>query len=37
VFGGTGILFALFGVAFAIAAVAAFTLPELRGTALSER
>ncbi|WP_010120095.1 MFS transporter [Corynebacterium nuruki] len=37
VFGGTGILFALFGVAFAIAAVAAFTLPELKGTALAER
>lgn len=37
VFGGTGILFALFGVAFAIAAVAAFTLPELKGTTLTER
>jgi putative MFS transporter len=37
VFGGTGILFALFGVAFAIAAAAAFTLPELKGTALAER
>lgn len=37
VFGGTGILFALFGVAFAVAAVAAFTLPELKGTALAER
>ncbi|MDN6535681.1 MAG: MFS transporter [Corynebacterium variabile] len=37
VFGGTGILFALFGVAFAIAALAAFTLPELKGTALAER
>ncbi|AGP30082.1 MFS transporter [Corynebacterium terpenotabidum] len=37
VFGGTGILFALFGVAFTIAACAAFTLPELKGTALAER
>lgn len=37
VFGGTGILFALFGVAFAVAAVAAYTLPELKGTALAER
>lgn len=37
VFGGTGILFALFGVAFAIAAAAAFTVPELRGTALAEQ
>lgn len=33
-FGGQGVLFAVFGVAFAVAAVAAFTLPEQRGKAL---
>ena len=32
--GGTGLLFAVFGVAFAVAAGAAFTLPEQRGRAL---
>lgn len=30
-FGGTGLLFGVFGAAFAVAALAAFTLPEQRG------
>lgn len=33
-FGGQGMLFAVFGVTFAVAAAAALTLPEKRGTAL---
>ncbi|MGO1948486.1 MAG: MFS transporter [Mycobacteriaceae bacterium] len=37
VFGGLPILFALFGAAFAIAAVAALALPELKGTKLLEK
>lgn len=37
VFGGMPVLFALFGVAFAVAALAALALPELKGTALAER
>ncbi|MDN5719854.1 MFS transporter [Corynebacterium sp.] len=37
VFGGMPVLFALFGVAFAVAAVAALALPELKGTRLMER
>lgn len=37
VFGGMPVLFALFGVAFAVAAVAALALPELKGTRLAER
>jgi putative MFS transporter len=37
VFGGMPVLFALFGVAFAVAALAALSLPELRGTSLAER
>lgn len=35
-FGGQGMLFAVFGAAFAVAAVAAFTLPEQRGKVLSD-
>ncbi|WP_288802176.1 MFS transporter [Corynebacterium dentalis] len=35
-FGGQGILFAVFGIAFAVAALAAFTLPEQRGRALAD-
>lgn len=35
-FGGQGMLFAMFGAAFAVAAVAAFTLPEQRGKVLSD-
>lgn len=35
-FGGTNLLFAVFGVAFAVAAAAAFTLPEQRGKALAD-
>lgn len=34
--GGTGLLFAIFATAFAVAAIAAFTLPELKGKALSD-
>lgn len=34
--GGTGLVFATFGVAFAIAMAAAFGLPELKGQALAE-
>lgn len=34
--GGTGLVFAAFGVSFAIAMVAAFGLPELKGRALSD-
>lgn len=37
VFGGMPVLFALFGTAFAVAAVAALALPELKGTRLAER
>ena len=37
VFGGLPVLFALFGTAFAVAAVAALALPELKGTRLTER
>lgn len=37
VFGGMPVLFALFGAAFALAALAALSLPELRGTSLAER
>jgi putative MFS transporter len=37
VFGGLPILFTLFGVAFAVAALAALVLPELKGTRLLER
>ncbi|MGP9724920.1 MFS transporter [Corynebacterium sp. AOP40-9SA-29] len=37
VFGGLPVLFALFGVAFAVAALAALALPELKGTRLAER
>ena len=33
-FGGQGMLFAVFGLAFAVAAAAAFTLPEKKGAAL---
>lgn len=35
VLGGTGLLFGVFGVAFAVAAAAAFLLPEQRGKALA--
>lgn len=35
-FGGQGMLFTVFGAAFAVAAVAAFTLPEQRGKVLSD-
>ena len=35
-FGGQGMLFGVFGVAFAVAAAAAFTLPEQRGKVLAE-
>lgn len=34
-FGGQGLLFAVFGAAFAVAAIAAFMLPEQRGKALA--
>ncbi len=37
VFGGLPILFTLFGIAFAIAALAALALPELKGTRLREK
>ena len=37
VFGGLPILFTLFGIAFAIAALAALALPELKGTRLLEK
>ncbi|MCJ7859077.1 MFS transporter [Corynebacterium kalidii] len=37
VVGGMPVLFALFGAAFAVAALAALSLPELRGTSLAER
>ncbi|MGV0870260.1 MFS transporter [Corynebacterium kalidii] len=37
VVGGMPVLFALFGAAFALAALAALSLPELRGTSLAER
>ncbi|WP_291480477.1 MFS transporter [Corynebacterium sp.] len=37
VFGGMPVLFALFGTAFAVAALAALALPELTGTRLAER
>lgn len=37
VFGGMPVLFALFGTAFAVAAVASLALPELKGTRLAER
>jgi putative MFS transporter len=37
VVGGIPVLFALFGAAFALAALAALSLPELRGTSLAER
>ena len=36
-FGGLPILFTLFGIAFAIAALAALALPELKGTRLPEK
>ena len=35
-FGGQGMLFGVFGIAFAVAAAAAFTLPEQRGKVLAE-
>ncbi|MEY8565879.1 MFS transporter [Corynebacteriaceae bacterium 7-707] len=37
VFGGMPVLFALFGTAFTVAALAALALPELTGTRLAER